>query len=51
MKTWDYTVTEHGIKIEEVEGDEVIRLICELALGFEAEAEAVCDAHNKEIGA
>lgn len=45
--TWNFTITEYGIKIEEVRGEEVVRLIAELPSNFEEEAEAICNAHNE----
>lgn len=44
--TWDFAIGQDSVRIEEVKGNEVIRLIAELPLAFEAEAEALCNAHN-----
>ncbi len=50
--TWDYAVGQEWIRIEEVDGDEVLGLIAEIPRCFgsaEIVAEAICNAHNKEI--
>lgn len=45
----DFAIGQDSIRIEEVKDNEVIRLVAELPLAFEVEAEALCNAHNATI--
>lgn len=49
--TWDYAVGQEFVKIEAVEGGEVVCLIVEIPYDSEnaqSIAEAICNAHNRD---